>query len=131
MAKQKFDIKNLSLGKKKTEDVEKVVQEIAKSSAPKTVIKKSEDEIKKVEEPVIAKKSKVQPKPKPKAKTVKSARKKREPKVYAHSLLSEDTRRFTMDIPRKLYLKIKISAAEQDMTMKELVLEAVREIYDK
>ncbi len=131
MAKQKFDIKNLSLGAKKTEDVEKVVQEIAKSSSS-TAVKKPVAEQKKVEEAIVEEpkapaKSKVKAKPKP----AKTTRKKREPKVYAHSLLSEDTRRFTMDIPRKLYMKIKINAAEQDMTMKELVLEAVRDMYDK
>jgi len=127
MAKQKFDIKNLSLGKKKAEDLEKVVQEIAKSSAPKIVEKPVVKEKKVV---VDKPKPEAKAEPKPKAKLKKPTRKKREPKVYAHSLLSEDTRRFTMDIPRKLYMKIKISAAEQDMTMKELVLEAVREVYD-
>lgn len=129
MAKQKFDIKNLSLGAKKTEDVEKVVEEIAKSSS--SVAKKAVAEPKKVEKEVVVEKTKAQPKPKAKVKPAKSTRKKREPKVYAHSLLSEDTRRFTMDIPRKLYMKIKINAAEQDMTMKELVLEAVQDMYDK
>ena len=128
MAKQKFDIKNLSLGNKKTEDVEKLVKEIAKSSSPEA-IEKPVVEVKKKEETVVVKETK--PQAKPKAKPTKPTRKKREPKVYALSLLSEDTRRFTMDIPRKLYMKIKISAAEQDMTMKELVLEAVREIHDK